>query len=324
VAAVNQLFEIGGKRRNRKASAQAGLEEAKAQFQDARRTLEFGVTKAYVSAAQAEENVRVLLKSAATLRQEAHLAEVRLKAGEISGSDKSQIEISADRLELEARAAESAAAQARVGLEVLLGGTHPKGQLELADSLDAECEKSPPSDTDRSALNRPDVAAAAAALRKAEADLRLQKANRIPDPTFLAQYEHEPPENPNTAGLGVSFPLSLWNRNRGGILAAEAAREQARLALEKTQAQAFADIATAQFAYGDAIQRWRRYRDAIRPQSEEIRKTIAYAYEKGGASLLELLAAERNDNEVRLATAQAASEAAVALAGLRAATREFK
>jgi cobalt-zinc-cadmium efflux system outer membrane protein len=324
VAAVNQLFEIGGKRRNRKASAQAGLEEAKAQFQDAERTLELGVTKAYVGAAQAEENVRVLTKSAASLREEARLAGVRLRAGEISGSDKTQIEIGAERLELEARTAESAAAQARVTLEVLLGVAHPKGQLALTDSLDATCENAPPSKTDCSALNRPDVLAAAAALRKTEADLRLQKANRIPDPTVLAQYEHEPPDNPNSAGFGVSFPLPLWNRNRGGILAAEAAREQARLALEKSQAQAFADMATAQFAYDDAIQRWRRYRDHIRPQSEEIRKTIAYAYEKGGASLLDLLAAERNDNEVRLATAQAASEAAVALAALKAATWESK
>src|SRR5580765_7808817 len=98
VAAVNQLIEIGGKRRSRKDSAQAGVKSAQAQFQDVERTLELGVAKAYVAATQAEENVRVLKKSAATLRQEANLADVRLKAGEISGSDRSQIEMSADRL----------------------------------------------------------------------------------------------------------------------------------------------------------------------------------------------------------------------------------
>ncbi len=38
IFAINQLFEIGGKRRNRKDSAQAGFEGAKAQFFDARRT----------------------------------------------------------------------------------------------------------------------------------------------------------------------------------------------------------------------------------------------------------------------------------------------
>jgi outer membrane protein TolC len=68
IFAINQLFEIGGKRRNRKASAQAGFEGAKAQLFDARRTLDLAVAKAYVAAAQAEENVRVLRQSASTLR----------------------------------------------------------------------------------------------------------------------------------------------------------------------------------------------------------------------------------------------------------------
>src|ERR1022692_1198997 len=86
IFAINQLFEIGGKRRSRKASAQAGFEGAKAQLFDARRTLDLAVAKAYVAAAQAEENVRVLLQSAGTLREEARIAEVRRRAGEISGS----------------------------------------------------------------------------------------------------------------------------------------------------------------------------------------------------------------------------------------------
>src|SRR5438876_7602684 len=56
IFAINQLFEIGGKRRNRKASARAGFEAARALFLDAKRTLDLGVTKAYVAAVQAEEN----------------------------------------------------------------------------------------------------------------------------------------------------------------------------------------------------------------------------------------------------------------------------
>ena len=236
IFAINQLFEIGGKRRSRKASAQAGFEGAKAQLFDARRTLDLAVAKAYVAAAQAEENVRVLLQSAGTLREEAKIAEVRLRAGEISSSDKSQIEITAEQFELNAQSAKSAAAQARVALEVLLGMAHPSGDCVLSDPLEALCATTAPLNTNSVGTWRPDVVAAEAALRKAEADLRLQKANRIPDPTILAQYEHEPPDNPNSVGFGVSFPVPLWNRNRGNILAAEAAREQARLAFEKARA----------------------------------------------------------------------------------------
>src|ERR1019366_5099122 len=320
IFAINQLFEIGGKRRSRKASAQAGFEGAKAQLFDARRTLDLAVAKAYVAAAQAEENVRVLLQSAGTLREEARIAEVRLRAGEISGSDKSQIEITAEQFELNAQSARSAAAQARVALEVLLGAPHPNADCELSDQLDTLCAATAPLNTNSVGTWRPDVIAAEAAVHKAEADLRLQKAMRVPDPTVLAQYEHQPPDTPNT----VSFPVPLWNRNRGNILAAEAAREQARLAFEKAKAEAVADIAVSRLAYVDAVKRWSSYRDSIRPKSEQIRQTMAYAYQKGGASLLDLLVAERNDNDIRLAAAQAASDMASAGAAFKAATQEIQ
>ncbi|HWX23060.1 MAG TPA: TolC family protein [Candidatus Binatia bacterium] len=324
IFAVNQLFEIGGKRRNRRLSAQAGFEAAKAQFFDAKRTLDLGVARAYLAAALADENVSVLRQSAGTLREEARLAEVRLRAGEISAADKNQIEISAERFALDARAAESAAAQARVALEVLLGVPQPKADCVLDDHLESLLASTVLPPTNSTGLWRPDVQAAEAAWRKAEADLRFQKAERIPDPTVLAQYEHQPPDTPNTVGFGVSFPLPIWNRNRGNILVAQAVREQARLAYEKVRAQAVADIATALLAYDDAARRWQSYRDTIRPKSDEVRKTKAYAYQKGSASLLDMLVAERDDNDVRLAAMQAASDTAVAMATLKAATTEIQ
>jgi cobalt-zinc-cadmium efflux system outer membrane protein len=324
VFAINQLFEIGGKRRSRKLSAQAGFEGAKAQLFDARRTLDVAVAKGYVAAAQAEENVHVLLQSAGTLREEAKIAEVRLRAGEISSADKNQIEITAEQFELNAQSAKAAAAQARVALQVLLGAPHPNADCELSDRLETLCAATTPLNTNSVGTWRPDVVAVEAALRKAEADLRLQKANRIPDPTVLAQYEHEPPDAPDTVGFGVSFPVPIWNRNRGNILAAQAAHEQARLAFEKAKAEAVADIAVARLAYDDALKRWRSYRDSIRPKSEQICQTMAYAYQKGGASLLDLLVAERNDNDIRLVAAQAASDEASTGAAFKAATQEIQ
>ncbi len=198
IFAVNQLFEIGGKRHNRQLSAQAGYETARAQFLDAKRTLDLAVAKAYFTAAQDEENTRVLLQSAETLRQEAALAEIRLKAGEISAADKNQIEINAERFELDARTAQSAAAQARVVLEVLMGVPHPGADCVLTDRLEGLVAAAPPPATNSTGVWRPDVVAAEAAWRRTEADLRLQKAYRIPDPTVLAQVPNTSPPMPQT------------------------------------------------------------------------------------------------------------------------------
>src|SRR5437867_9396982 len=68
-AAVDQLIEIGGKRRARKDSAAAGLQGAEARLADARRLFDQGVTEAYVGVLLAERNRGVLADSAAAPRQ---------------------------------------------------------------------------------------------------------------------------------------------------------------------------------------------------------------------------------------------------------------
>ena len=318
VVSVNQLFEIGGKRHSRQISADHGLKASRARLEDARRLLELGVTKAYIAALQADLNAQTLHDSAASLRREAEIAKVRLQAGDISTADKSQIEILADRFELDAQSSEANALTLRISLENLIGVPKPTGEWTAADGLDTLLG-TPSYETEPLTLPvRPDLVAAESSLRKAEADLKLQKALRIPDPTVMLMYEHEPPEASQTIGLGLSFPLPLWNRNRGAIKAAEAVREQAAVQVAKVQGQIAAEIASARAAYREASARHANYQSNIRPKSAEILKTISFAYAKGGASLLDLLSAQRNDNEVRLATVQAAADAAATLATLKA------
>lgn len=218
IFAVNQLIEIGGKRHDRKVSALAGITGAQARFYDARRLLDQGVTKAYVAALLAGENARILSESAGMLRHEVAIAQVRLQAGDISDADEKQMENNADVLALQAQSAEAAAVQARIALEILLGADQPKGNWRPAESLAQMARNAPQRhDTTTNAL-RPDLLAAEADLTQSKSDLKLQKAMRIPDPTFSLLVEHNPPGGgppEDTVGIGVSFPLPLWNGNRG-------------------------------------------------------------------------------------------------------------
>jgi cobalt-zinc-cadmium efflux system outer membrane protein len=323
IFAVNQLIEIGGKRRDRKISAQAEIIGARARFYDARRLLDQGITKAYVAALLAGENERVLSESAQLLRHETEIAQARLKAGDISDSDEKQIENNADVFDLQAKSAEAAAVQARIAVEILLGEPQPKGNWTPAESLAQMALAAPPLNDAKTNALRPDVLAAQADLKQSQADLKLQKAMRIPDPTFSFLVEHNPPGGgppADTVGIGVSFPLPLWNWNRGEIKAAQATVEKNSLALAKASAQAAANVANAQSEFTEASERLARYQNQILPKSQKVRESVAFAYEKGGASLVDLLEAERADNDARLATAQAMSDTASAVADLQAAT----
>jgi len=145
---------------------------------------------------------------------------------------------------------------------------------------------------------------------------------RIPDPTISIGYEHEPPGGGppvDTLNVGMSFPLPIWNQNKGSIAASRANVDQFRLALAKLQAQMNSDLVNAQSALDEASSRLKRYQEQIAPQSASARAAVIFKFEKGGATLVDLLEAERTDNDVRLATAQAMADTASAQADLTAA-----
>ena len=323
IAAVSQLLEIGGKRGDRQAAARSGVLGAKARFYDAKRTLDQGVTKAYIAVLLAAENERVLTESAELMRKEAKIAEAQFNAGDLSAADKSTLEINAEQFELQARAAAAATVQARIAVEVLLGAPQPQGDWQAVDSLaNLMVATNAPAAPGAPGATRPDVLAAETDLEASREQLRLQKATRIPDPTISLGVEHEPPNTgpaEDTFNVGVSFPLPLWNQNKGNINAAQATVDQYQAALGKVRTQAMAEVATAESEYAEASQRWRRYRDEIAPQSAQVRDAVAFQYEKGAARLVDLLNAEQTDNTVRLALAQAMNDTASAAADLKAA-----
>lgn len=318
IASLSQLILVG-KRGLIQDGARAGVRSAEFQRDDARRLLLQGVTQAYAAALAALKQADVLADSAAKLRREADIAAHRLRAGDMSASDKAQLEIAADQDELGAESERAVAKTAVVTLEILLGEPSPSGSTALADTLDDWVRRIPPDLEQAPIGSRPDIAAAEASLSQADANVRLQMRQRIPDVTASVQYERNPPAQPDTVGVGLSLPLPIWDRFDGEILAAKAAREQSQAQLDKVRIQAAADVAAARVAYHEASQRARRYEESLAPKSAEVLRSVSYAFERGGAALLDLLEAERNDNAIRVACVQAKADAASTAAMLAAA-----
>jgi cobalt-zinc-cadmium efflux system outer membrane protein len=324
IVSLGQLIELG-KRGPRRESAQAARRSAEALRDDERRLLIKSVSEAYLAALEAREEMNVLAASAASLRREADLAATRLRAGDIAETDKAQIEMTATQRELDAETARHTALIAVLAVETLLGQENPHGATQLTDTLVALSANPPILDAEMAVGTRPDLNAAEATLEKAEADLRLQRHGPLPDLTVSAEFEHNPPDAPSSAGIGVSFPLPIWNQNNGSIRAARAGRDQAKFQLEKTRSAISAELAAARSAYREAARRNDIYKRELSSKSNKVVQAIRYAYEHGGASLVELLTAERDDNEIRIAAAHAEADTATTAFALWAAlnpTRE--
>jgi cobalt-zinc-cadmium efflux system outer membrane protein len=318
IASLSQLFVVG-KRGLERDAAKAGVSSAEYLRDDARRLLLQAVTQAYAAALAASSEADVLADSAAKLRSEADIAAHRLNAGDLSASDKAQLEIAADQDELNADAARAAAKAAVVALETLLGEPSPSGTTPLSDTLDAWMRSIPPGLEDAPIGSRPDIAAAESAVRQADTNVKLQERQKIPDVTASILYERNPPAQPDTVGVGFSLPLPLWDHFTGEVLAAKAAREQTQAQLDKVRIQAAADVASARVSFHEAHQRALRYAASLVPKSAQVAQSVTYAFAKGGASVIDLLEAERNDNAIRVAAVQSQADAASAAVALEAA-----
>ncbi len=321
ITAVDQLIELGGKRTWRQMAAKQGLLSAEASFQDAERQLKNGVIKAYAKVMQEDELVAILMESEETLKDEAEITSrgwMRAMCPMLTSS-RSTSPPNALRLTVRWRNPMPATRGSRwnccwVPVNRRARSIYPRVFRTWRSSW--------PQKRPARRASVPDLLAAEAMVKQIVANIGLQKAVRVPDVTVQLHYVHEPPDQPNTAGVGFSIPFLRWNRNQGAIAAAQAPKESAELTVAKVRSQVIGEANQSGAIYQSANDKWKRYVTAIGPKSHDSLAALTYAYRKGGIPLVALLTAQRNDHDIHTASAQAVMDTVAAAADVRA-TRPY-
>lgn len=294
---------ISGRRGLRLQAARAALSAAQRSRADAERLLLFQVRQQYLSAVLYRQLHDFAREVVVTAQKTVELNRVRFRTGAISEADLAKAETAA----LEAEQTENTAAEqlrvAKVGLAFLLGvrGPAPDYRVTL-DSLKgpapASLQRPSSAELFRLALShRPDLQANAAQRDRAEASLRLARRQNVPDFQVQAQLNQagtgpNAPQPPTfTAGLNVALPL--FNQHRGDIARARADQQQQDLLRRKLEAQISSDVETALAAVVATQRRLQRMEGQLLSRARRARDLIAFQYEKGAASLLEYLDAQR-------------------------------
>jgi cobalt-zinc-cadmium efflux system outer membrane protein len=156
----------------------------------------------------------------------------------------------------------------------------------------------------------PQIKSAEAQVARARAVLIRAKAEPIPDMYVRGGigYSSEFLENRQgnvigrtgveaNAQVGVSLPL--WNRNQGGIAAA-----QAELAFTENELSRLRLALRVQFAqaiknYGNAVDAVRRYRDVMLPRADQAYQLYLAKYKQMGASYPQVLISQRTMFQLR-------------------------
>jgi cobalt-zinc-cadmium efflux system outer membrane protein len=145
---------------------------------------------------------------------------------------------------------------------------------------------------DKALAARPDLKAAELSERAANAFIRLQNAQRIPDVTVGAGIE-QVPAGGSTYNLGVSVPIPLSNRNQ---------EERAKALIQKMKAQndqqiianqVLSDVDKALIAFETQKRRVELYRTGVLTKVDDIQRLTEFSLKAGESSTLELLDAIR-------------------------------
>ena len=322
VLRIDQPFERGGKRELRMDAAEGLERAARGDALDVLRQQLAQLRAAYYELKQAEEKVLILGETAQLFGRTLAAAQARLKAGDIAAADVARVQVDHERAQNEARAAQADLARSRLALGWLIGEEREAGELRAADPWPPAAAPDPAEFARAAAAAelRPDVRAAVARVAAAEKLRDLAKSQQTRDITVGAQYERYPGSVPvDSVGFGISLPLFTGNDFSADVRRAEVERYAAQDALERVRAAAANDIRRAAADLAAAAERRVRYEGTLLEAARRTAQAVEFAFQRGAASVLEVLDARRTLRAVELEAIAARVDHARALAGWRAA-----
>ena len=296
---LSQLIETGGKRQHRVESARAATTVSGYELADLQRQLVAQVKKAFVAILVAQDALALARANLSNLDEVERIQAVRAQQGDISELELSRLRAQRYAFERDALDAEQALRAARITLRTLIG---PDAIAEDFAAEGALALQEVPGDRAqfyRQMLDyRPDIRAAEAGQRRAQADAALARANAWWD--FSPMVEYQRIGGDNTIGFGLSLPVRIFDRNQGEILRTRAEIARADALREAALIQARSDLENALSAMATEREKVLALRDVYLNQAQRIRDTVEFAYRRGGLSLLDYLDAQRSYRETSL------------------------
>jgi len=300
VASASYLHERQHKRELRQLSARQGTAIAVSRQIDLERGLLFDLRGAFVQTLQAKSVLQLAKDNLAYYDHVLDVSRERFKAGDIAQIDLDRLELQRVQYESDMQTAEVNLRTAKIQLLMLLNDRAPVEPFDVTGPFDFSDQIAPLDEFRTIAIDtRPDLAAAMQAVDKAKTDHKLAVANGSTDPTFGFDVGRNPPID-QYIGFNVSLPLRVFDRNQGEKLRTQLDIDRNQRLLDAAQALVFSDVDSAYATLNSNVILLRPYKAKYLQQVVRVRDTVFFAYQHGGASLLDFLDAQSEYRTVEL------------------------
>jgi len=295
-AAISQGLYGRERRSARMAGAQAALERAEAELDEARRLLLRDVWTTFVRASMAGDRVALLIRGRQSADELLAATERRYEAGEATALELNRSRTAAANARAEQSGAQAESSAALAELQALVG-LPPEESVEVRAS---PALREPP---DLPALlagleRRPDLRVLAAELREAEAEMILGRALARPGLGVRGGVGREEGADLVTAGVVVSLPLH--DRGQETLAVGEARAAALRQALAAARRAADAEVRGRHSALLRHLEAARELERTALPALEDNESLALKSFEAGEIDLGELLLLRREILETRL------------------------
>jgi len=302
---IGYLQERQRKRALRLESAKKATMVAELTHADLERTLLFNLRNAFVSTLQAKAVLQLANDNLAYYDHVLEISKDRFDAGDMAQIDLDRLQLQRVQYESDVQTATVNLRTAKIQLLTLINDRTPIEKFDVAGAYDFNDQLMPRDEFRKIALDaRPDLKAAAQAVDKAEADHKLAVANGATDPTWSAWYTHNSSNNNpfgvNTLGVGVSIPLRIFDRNQGEKLRTQLDIARNEKLRQATQALVLGDVDSGYATLDSTLTLLQPYKAKYLQQSVRVRDTVSFAYQHGGATLLDFLNAQAEYRSVQL------------------------
>jgi len=317
-AGLSYLFERGKKRQHRLQAAQDVTAQTRSLVADNERTLAFNVASQFISVQLAESTLDLATLDVNSFQKTVDISEYQYKVGGMSEGDFLAIKLQLLQYQTDYEQAMLAKDQGLDDLRNLIGYESVPADYDVAGSFDYQPLKANMEDLQMKALqSRPDLRAAEQGVTAATSQWELQKADGKVDVTGQGNYSHV--NSINAFSIYVSVPLPIFNRNQGNIAQARYAITQAQEQNRGTGQQVLTDVHDAYVGLQENDRIVVLYRSGYLDAAVRARDIEKFAYEHGGAALLDWLNAERTYRVTELAYRQSLASYLTAFEQLRAA-----
>lgn len=289
---VQQLIRTAGKIKKQTQLAQDNVLGAQAQFNDAMRNLKYVLTTDLNNLAQLQNVASIYVNEIQTMKTLVKGMDEMLKLGDIS--QKENIRIKALLYSMQSDYSDNMRQQIDVEKEIAqllqlndnvwvladAGQSFSSGQMNNLVITNLQ---------DTALQNRPDLAFAKTQSVFQQHNITYQKALAKPDVTVGLEYDQNSSYIRNLYGLGISLPLTIFNKNKGNITAAQFAYKQSGAVVQQVQSQVNKDVLGAWLKLKNASAMLNSDNSQLQDNYDVIMKNMTDSYRKREVGLTEFI-----------------------------------